>query len=435
MNQNDIIGLLEKKISISKKSCPSFEYSQSYRKGKWTSEEDENLRYYLSIFGERNWKKVSEHMEGRSSIQCLHRWTKILKPGLVKGPWTLEEDKKLIEWVQKEGAIKWSRAAQYIPGRSGKQCRERWLNNLSPNLKKSNWNDEEDELIFALYKKYGSAWSKIAKHFNGRTENSIKNRFYSTIRRLALDRSRQSTQDTNTIINGNTVINANTNIDGNIDGNINGNINTNSNNINAMNMNKIEENKEPIFEKIQIKKQKNDLIQQQMNNGEVQSILQELTQNYKNAERKEAFPIKKEYLEEIKPVIKDQNPCENVNDYNILRSLMMLEKGFNNLRNEALDLQEKRSQGGIDIKSTENNLNEVFNGFLMEEQVIDQNILQLIRQIKNIECLLMDKTKEHLEKEMILKQEQMDSNEQGLKRKGLIDEGMINWTAKKIKVV
>ena len=114
---------------------------------------------------------------------------------------------------------------------------------------------------------------------------------------------------------------------------------------------------------------------------------------------------------------------------------MVLEKGFNNLRNEALDLQEKRSQCGGDIKSTENNLNEIFNEFLLEEQIIDQNILQLIRQIKNIECLLMDKTKEHLEKEMILKQEQMDLNnsqEISLKRKGnFFDENA--WNLKKIK--
>ena len=277
MNQNDIIELLEKKISITKKSPPSLDSSQAYRKGKWTVEEDENLRYYLSIFGERNWKKVSEQMEGRSSIQCLHRWTKILKPGLIKGPWTLEEDKKLVEWVQKEGAMKWSRAAQYIPGRSGKQCRERWLNNLCPNLKKSNWSDEEDELIFALYKKYGSAWSKIAKHFNGRTENSIKNRFYSTIRRLALDRSRQTSTD-------------------------------------GLSQIKVtEENKDsilmPIIDKIQAKKTKVPSFKTENAStcftGEVQSLLQELNHNYKNSDKKESLPYIKKEFEEPKLIKKE----------------------------------------------------------------------------------------------------------------------------------
>lgn len=414
MNQNDIIELLEKKISITKKSPPSLDSSQAYRKGKWTVEEDENLRYYLSIFGERNWKKVSEQMEGRSSIQCLHRWTKILKPGLIKGPWTLEEDKKLVEWVQKEGAMKWSRAAQYIPGRSGKQCRERWLNNLCPNLKKSNWSDEEDELIFALYKKYGSAWSKIAKHFNGRTENSIKNRFYSTIRRLALDRSRQTSTD-------------------------------------GLSQIKVtEENKDsilmPIIDKIQAKKAKETFKTENASTcftGEVQSLLQELNHNYKNSDKKESLPHIKKEFEEPK-LIKKEEPMVHVqpnnndvfSDYNILKSLMVLEKGFSNIRNEAFDFQEKKSQCGGNIVSQENNLNEIFNGFLLEEQMIDQNILQLIRQIKNIECLLMDKTKEHLEKELILKQEQMDLNnsqEMGVKRKATFcDEP--NWNLKKVKV-
>jgi hypothetical protein len=75
-------------------------------------------------------------MEGRTAIQCLHRWTKILKPGLRKGPWQEEEDEKLLEWVKNNGPCKWSICAESIQGRSGKQCRERWFNNLNPNVKK-----------------------------------------------------------------------------------------------------------------------------------------------------------------------------------------------------------------------------------------------------------------------------------------------------------
>ena len=89
-------------------------------------------------------------MEGRTAIQCLHRWTKILKPGLVKGPWTREEDQKLVDWVKTEGPTKWAQASLVIEGRSGKQCRERWFNNLSPQVKKGNWTVEEDDIIFKL---------------------------------------------------------------------------------------------------------------------------------------------------------------------------------------------------------------------------------------------------------------------------------------------
>lgn len=156
--------------------------------GKWTPEEDDLLRKFVPMYGEKQWRKIAEHIPGRSSIQCLHRWTKILKPGLVKGPWTSEEDQKLMQWVKTEGPTKWAQAANYIKGRSGKQCRERWFNNLNPGVKKGNWAKEEDELIFELYQKYGSSWSKIAKFIPGRTENAIKNRFYSTLRKLAADK-------------------------------------------------------------------------------------------------------------------------------------------------------------------------------------------------------------------------------------------------------
>ncbi len=130
-------------------------------------------------------------MEGRTAIQCLHRWTKILKPGLRKGPWQEEEDEKLLEWVKNNGPCKWSICAESIQGRSGKQCRERWFNNLNPNVKKGQWTQEEDEAIFRGYLQHSSSWSKIAKNLPGRTENSVKNRFYSTVRKLLADQEKE----------------------------------------------------------------------------------------------------------------------------------------------------------------------------------------------------------------------------------------------------
>ena len=60
-------------------------------------------------------------------MQCLHRWQKVLQPGLVKGPWTKEEDQIIIDCIE-AGITKWSEIAERIPGRIGKQCRERWFN-------------------------------------------------------------------------------------------------------------------------------------------------------------------------------------------------------------------------------------------------------------------------------------------------------------------
>ncbi len=135
-------------------------------------------------------------MKSRSSIQCLNRWSKILKPGLIKGPWTVVEDQKLSDWVKINGPYNWAKCSNFIEGRSGKQCRERWFNSLSPGIKKGNWSAKEDYQIFQLYNQYGSKWAKIASYLNGRTENSIKNRFYSTLRRIAYEHQKKITDNT-----------------------------------------------------------------------------------------------------------------------------------------------------------------------------------------------------------------------------------------------
>jgi hypothetical protein len=171
--------------AIFSKICHNESTYNEKRIGKWTIEEDDLLRELVLICGGRNWKKISEHIKGRTPIQCLHRWTKILKPGLVKGPWSIEEDKQLIQWVKTEGPTKWSQCAEFIKGRNGKQCRERWFNSLNPHVIKGNWTTEEDYKLFYYYNKFGGKWSKIFIYFVGRSENSVKNRFYSTLRRFA----------------------------------------------------------------------------------------------------------------------------------------------------------------------------------------------------------------------------------------------------------
>ena len=72
-------------------------------------------------------------------MQCLHRWNKVLKPGLVKGPWLKSEDDVVLSMVSEYGLanVKWSLIAAKRPGRIGKQCRERWFNHLDPSLTKS----------------------------------------------------------------------------------------------------------------------------------------------------------------------------------------------------------------------------------------------------------------------------------------------------------
>eukprot|EP00743_Colponemidia_sp_Colp-15_P003775 GILK01004072.1.p1 GENE.GILK01004072.1~~GILK01004072.1.p1 ORF type:complete len:433 (-),score=54.67 GILK01004072.1:331-1503(-) len=100
-----------------------------------------------------------------------------------KRPWSKEEDETLMRLVQQNGPRKWSQIAAFLPGRVGKQCRERWHNHLCPSVNKSNWTAEEDALIFEYQRQYGNQWAEIARHLTGRTDNAIKNRYYSQLRR------------------------------------------------------------------------------------------------------------------------------------------------------------------------------------------------------------------------------------------------------------
>jgi len=59
-------------------------------KCRWSVEEDERLRQAVENHNGKNWKKIAEHFVGRTDVQCLHRWQKVLNPELVKGPWTKE---------------------------------------------------------------------------------------------------------------------------------------------------------------------------------------------------------------------------------------------------------------------------------------------------------------------------------------------------------
>ncbi|WOL04712.1 hypothetical protein Cni_G13434 [Canna indica] len=103
---------------------------------------------------------------------------------IVKGQWTAEEDRMLVRLVKQHGVRKWSEIAKNLAGRIGKQCRERWHNHLRPDIKKDTWTEEEERQLVEAHIKYGNRWVEIAKHISGRSENSIKNHWNATKRRL-----------------------------------------------------------------------------------------------------------------------------------------------------------------------------------------------------------------------------------------------------------
>jgi len=178
--------------SPSPRATPSSTRSTSSPKEPkfWTFEEDQLLRSAVDLHGAKQWKQIAKLVPNRTHVQCLQRWNKVLRPGLRKGPWTPNEDHRLISCVKTNekrknvvvSELNWSEVAEQVPGRSAKQCRERWCFNLDPSINRDPWTPAEDAKLLKLQQEQGNKWAYIATMLPGRTENATKTRFKSLMR-------------------------------------------------------------------------------------------------------------------------------------------------------------------------------------------------------------------------------------------------------------
>ncbi|XP_013415763.1 uncharacterized protein LOC106177515 [Lingula anatina] len=150
------------------------------RGGPFTPEEDELLREvvaYSQVGNMVHWVQVVYYMEGRSVYQCKKRWEQ-LEGGYNMGRWSTDEDYALKSAIDKYGEGDFVKIARMVPGRSAPQCRERWRNVLSSDLRFDPWTYEEDRKLLELVGKYGRGkWSQIAAGIPGRHDRMVRDRY------------------------------------------------------------------------------------------------------------------------------------------------------------------------------------------------------------------------------------------------------------------
>ncbi|CAD8147135.1 unnamed protein product [Paramecium octaurelia] len=157
--------------------------------GKLSQIRNEDLRDLSTELFE----EVSKMICRRDKEQCKQKWAQMQKVALQQQPFRQEEDQKLYDIIMKyqsaDQGQKWSLISQELNQnssvyRSSKQCRERWLNHLNPKISKEPWTDDEDIKLLQTVKEIGRRWSEISKIMDGRrSENNLKNRFNSLIKR------------------------------------------------------------------------------------------------------------------------------------------------------------------------------------------------------------------------------------------------------------
>ncbi|CAD8049394.1 unnamed protein product [Paramecium sonneborni] len=186
-NSQVSLGLnkIDKKIQKNKKQQKDNSNKKEINHSKlWDKNEDTILRQaYYEFKG--NWRQIAAQLPGRNMNQCSQRWRRLNPQDNNKKKWTYDDDQKIIQLVQKYNK-NWAEIAKNFPEKSGKQIRERYLNKLDPNINWQAWTKDEDEIILTVFKQHGPKWSIASKQLKGRPENTVKNRFYSYIRRVCL---------------------------------------------------------------------------------------------------------------------------------------------------------------------------------------------------------------------------------------------------------
>jgi len=165
---------------------PGTKTARHWQATKWTSEQDAALAEAVRKYG-KAWTRVAADVALRTNEQCCQRWNKTLRPGLVRGVWSPNEDDKLAQALAEITGepVNWKSVASRVAGRNAKQCKARFQRKLDSALRRDEWTAEEDTQLLASYETCNGRWAIIAKTLPGRREDSVKTRFHSLQRQAS----------------------------------------------------------------------------------------------------------------------------------------------------------------------------------------------------------------------------------------------------------
>ena len=127
-----------------------------------------------------------------ASFIVMQVWVDQLQKVTRKSKWSTEEDAKLRDAVEKCGTESWVEICALVPGRTGKQCRERWIGQLAPDVTKSQWSPLEDSILVHAHGVNGNKWTTIALSLPGRSAISVKNRWNWLVRHNLVSQQRKT---------------------------------------------------------------------------------------------------------------------------------------------------------------------------------------------------------------------------------------------------
>lgn len=150
------------------------------KRKKWDTDEDKAIIEGVQKFGVGKWTAIKDEMlPTRTRVQTRQRWVGSLDEDQKRGPWTTEEIDILLRRTLLYGTQNWNEVAEGLLGRSATVCKQKWWSAVNPELisGQKGWDEEETKTFWARTEVFGNNWLKVAEGLQGRSSQQCSQKF------------------------------------------------------------------------------------------------------------------------------------------------------------------------------------------------------------------------------------------------------------------